>query len=167
MLLSVVSLKTSRKSHKTQIILKQCLKVFTLNVNCVKHQTSSDFNVLCLSQFLRWYVQENGMCHQNWECCDKMLCSDHFGIGKCIPITSSSPVPVTWPQTYPYPWPVPWPFPLLKPKKKLKKKKKTKILIRVCGDLMGLNVKAKKKNSLFRSFKCKQRERDGYKKKTH
>lgn len=106
------------------------------------------------------------MCHQNWECCDKMLCSDHFGIGKCIPITSSPPVfPVTWPQTYPQPWPVPWPFPLLKPKKKLKKKKKTKILIRVCGDLMGLNVKAKKKNSLFRSLKCKQREHDGRKDK--
>ena len=30
---------------------------------------------------------------------------------------------------------------------------------------MGLNVKAKKKNSLFRSLKCKQRERDGRKDK--
>ena len=115
-----------------------------------------------LSQFLRWCVQENGMCHKNWECCDQMLCSDHFGIGKCIPITLSPPVfPVTWPQTYPaQPWPVAWPLPPLKPKKK-KKKKKTKILIRVCGDLMGLNVKAKKKNGIFRSLKCKQRESGG------
>lgn len=95
------------------------------------------------------------------------MCSDHFGIGKCIPLTSSAPVPVTWPQSYP--WPVLWPpplFPPLKPKKKLKKKKKTKILIRVCGDLMGLNVKAKKKNSLFRSVNCKQRQESAaYRKK--
>ncbi|KAJ7391612.1 hypothetical protein OS493_017309 [Desmophyllum pertusum] len=113
--------------------------------------------VFSQSQFLRWCVQENGMCHQNWECCDKMFCSDHFGIGKCIPLTSSIPIPAaTWPQTYPYPWQWPpyWP---LKPKKK-KKKKKKKIIIRVCGDLMGLNVKAKKKNSLFRSLKCKQKQ---------
>jgi len=148
--------------------LKQCLKAFTSMrtvLNTKFKRTTA--NVIFLSQFLRWCVQENGMCHQNWECCDKMLCSDHFGIGKCIPITSSPPVfPVTWPHTYPHHWPVLWPFPLLKPKKKLKKKKKTKILIRVCGDLMGLNVKAKKKDSLFRSLKCKQRERDGHKDKT-
>lgn len=92
------------------------------------------------------------------------MCSDHFGIGKCIPVTLSAPVTVTWPQ--PYPCPALWPTPLcppLKPKKKLIKKKKTKILIRVCGDLTGLNVEAKKKNSLF-SVICKHRQESAAKK---
>ena len=97
------------------------------------------------------------------------MCSDHFGMGKCIPVTSSAPVPVTWPQPYPFshPWPAVWP-PCLKPKKK-KKKKKTKIFIRVCGDLTGLNVKAKKKNSLLRNIICKPQRQESatHKKKTH
>lgn len=96
------------------------------------------------------------MCNQNWECCDKMLCSDHFGVGKCIPLTSTYPAP--WPAPVPAA-PVPWygPYIFLKPKKKKRKKrkKKTKILIKVAGDLTGLTVKAKKKNNLFQSNKVK------------
>ncbi|RMX43532.1 hypothetical protein pdam_00001893 [Pocillopora damicornis] len=37
--------------------------------------------VYCQSQFLRWCVAENGICHRDRECCDKMTCSDHFGVG--------------------------------------------------------------------------------------
>lgn len=94
-----------------------------------------------------------------------MLCSDHFGIGKCIPITSN---PVIWPQAST--WPVPWygPFGPLKPKKKLKKKKKTKIFIKVAGDLTGLDVKAKKKNGLLKNLSGKQKQqRAVHKKKEH
>ena len=125
-------------------------------------------------------MAENGICHRDRECCDKMTCSDHFGVGKCIPLTSSAPVPSTWrqtgSQTWPQTWPCtqtwpplypPWCVPLQKKKKKKKKKKKTKILIRVCGDLMGMNVKAKKKDSLFKRLTCKQmRELYGNKEKT-
>lgn len=110
------------------------------------------------------------MCHNNWECCDKMLCSDHFGVGKCIPLTS---YPATWPPAVPAA-PVPWYGPFLppQPKKKLKKPKKTKtkILIKVAGDLTGLTVKAKKKNGLLKNSSGKQTsQRDGhdYKKETY
>ena len=121
------------------------------NVNKSTKNTVSPF----ACQFLRWCVEENGVCHHNWECCDKMLCSDHFGVGKCIPLTQypgAWPLP-RWPQPPAFPAGPAWygPFPPLKPKKKKKKKrKKTKIFIKVAGDLTGLTVKAKKKSSLLK-----------------
>lgn len=85
-----------------------------------------------------------------------MLCSDHFGVGKCI---SLKPNPSAWPGPVFPAGPVPWygPYPPCCPTKKKSKtkKKKTKILIKVCGDLTGLDVTAKKKSGLL--TKCKTR----------